>query len=116
MALNNLAWEYGVVQGDLAKARPYLDRLKSAKNPDPRILDTIGWILARNGQAAEGEGYVRHALDLVPDLPAFQYHLAFILKADGKREEARKLLEQALASTRPFEVRKEAEKLLAELG
>lgn len=116
VALNNLAWEYGVVRGDLARARPYLDKLKAGKNLDPRILDTVGWILAVNGQAVEGERYVRNALDLVPDFPAFQYHLAYILNKTGQRAEARKRLEEALGSKQPFEERKEAERLLAELG
>jgi Flp pilus assembly protein TadD len=116
IVLNNLAWEYGVVEGDLAKARPYLDKLKGLKNLDPRIHDTIGWILAVNGDVAEGERYVRNALQLVPDFPSFQYHLAYILKRTGKTDEARKLLEQALAGKQPFEERPEAEKLLAEQG
>ncbi|MBW8889558.1 MAG: tetratricopeptide repeat protein [Fibrobacteres bacterium] len=116
VALNNLAWEYGVVQGDLAKARPFLDKLKGVKNLDPRILDTVGWILAVNGQAAEGEPYLRNAIDLVPDFPAFQYHLAFILARTGKKDEARDLLKQALSATAAFEERKDAEKLMSELG
>ncbi len=116
VVLNNLAWEYGINQSDLTKATPYLDKLKGAKNLDPRILDTIGWILAVNGKSAEGEHYVRSALDLVPDFPVFQYHMAFILKNGGKKDEARKYLESALASKAQFDERKEAEKLLAELG
>jgi tetratricopeptide (TPR) repeat protein len=116
VVLNNLAWEYGVVQGDLAKAQPYLDKLKAGKNLDPRILDTIGWILAVNGKTDEAERYLRNAIDLVPDMPDFQYHLAFVLKAVGKKDEARKVLEQALATKMPFESRKDAEKLMAELG
>lgn len=116
VALNNLAWEYGVTQSDLAKAQPYLDKLKTGKNLDPRIMDTIGWILAMNGKAPEGERYVRNALDLVPDFPAFRYHLAFILAKTGKKDEARQALREALGSKRPFEERKDAEKLLAELG
>jgi tetratricopeptide (TPR) repeat protein len=116
VVVNNLAWEYGVVEGDLAKARPYLEKLKSGKNIDPRIHDTIGWILAVNGDLSEGERYVRNALQMVPDFPTFQYHLAFILKKTGKTDQARKFLEQALAGKQAFEERKEAEKLLAELG
>lgn len=116
VALNNLAWEYGIVQADLAKAAPYLEKLKAAKNLDPRILDTIGWILAVNGKLEEGERQVGNALDLVPDQPTFQYHLGWILNKAGKKDAARKQLEAALASKRPFEERKEAEKLLAEMG
>lgn len=116
VALNNLAWEYGIVQADLAKATPYLEKLKTAKNLDPRILDTIGWILAVNGKLEEGERQVGNALDLVPDQPTFLYHLGWIQNKAGKKDAARKHLEAALASKRPFEERKEAEKLLAELG
>jgi Flp pilus assembly protein TadD len=76
----------------------------------------VGWILAVNGQAGEGERYVRNALDLVPDFPAFQYHLAYILNQTGNKEEARKLLKQALSASSNFEERKDAEKLMAELG
>ncbi|MDQ3001647.1 MAG: tetratricopeptide repeat protein [Fibrobacterota bacterium] len=116
VVLNNMAWEYGINQGDLAKATPYLDKLKAAKNLDPRILDTIGWILAVNGKGEEGEKHIRNALDLVPDFPAFQYHLAYILAKAGKKDEARKHLDSALGTKLPFDERKDAEKLLAELG
>ncbi len=116
VALNNLAWEYGINQASLEKATPYLDKLKTAKNMDPRILDTIGWILAMNGKLEEGEKFIRNALDLTPDYPAFQYHLAYILNQAGKKEEAKKILNSALSNKLPFEERKEAEKLLAQLG
>ncbi|MDB5047968.1 MAG: system TPR-repeat lipoprotein [Fibrobacteres bacterium] len=114
VALNNLAWEYGIGQANLEKAAPYLDKLKAARNQDPRIMDTIGWILAMNGKAEEGEKQIRSALDMVPDYPAFQYHMAYILIKGGKNEEGRKYLESALASKAPFEERKDAEKLLAQ--
>ena len=116
VALNNMAWEYGINQASLEKATPYLDKLKAAKNLDPRILDTIGWILAMNGKLEEGEKYIRNALDLTPDYPAFQFHLAYILNQAGKRDEAKKILDSALSNKLPFEERKEAEKLLAQLG
>ncbi len=116
VALNNVAWEFGITQANLEKASPYLEKLKTKQNLDPRILDTIGWILAVNGKYPEAEKHIRNALDLVPDYPAFQYHLAYILNALGKKAEARKFLDSALASKRPFEERQEAEKLLAQLG
>jgi tetratricopeptide (TPR) repeat protein len=116
VVLNNLAWEYGVVQNDMEKAGPYLEKLKTHKRLDPRIMDTIGWILAVNGKTQEGEKFIRNALDLVPDYPAFLYHLAFVLQKTGKKEEARKYLDSALSSKLPFEERKAAEKLLAQMG
>jgi tetratricopeptide (TPR) repeat protein len=116
VVLNNMAWEYGINQNSLEKAGPYLDKLKNAKNLDPRILDTMGWILAVNGKYEEGGKLIRNALDLVPDYPAFQYHLGYVLTHTGKKDEARKYLEMALGSKLPFDERKEAEKLLGQPG
>jgi cellulose synthase operon protein C len=116
VVLNNLAWEYGIVQKDLAKAQPYLEKLRKGKNLDPRIFDTVGWILASNGKATEGERYIRNALNLVPDYPPFLYHMSFILKETGKKDEARKMLQDALKSKLMFDERESAEKLLGELG
>jgi cellulose synthase operon protein C len=110
VVLNNLAWEYGIARGDLGKARPYLDRLRRRKTLDPRILDTMGWILVRNGDGS-GEEYLRWALSLVPDQPTLQYHMAWHLAKTGRTEEARTLVGKALASPRPFEERKDAEAL-----
>ncbi len=114
--LNNLAWEFGVTQGNLAKAAPYLDKLQTMKNLDPQILDTVGWILALNGKFADGEKNIHIALDLVPDFPSYQYHMAYILTKTGNKPEARKYLEAALASKLSFEERKAAADLLAQQG
>ena len=116
VVLNNLAWEYGINQSSLDKAQPYLDRLQAQKRLDPRILDTIGWILARNGMAADGEKHIRNALDLMPDQPTFLYHLGDVLMRAGRKEEARKCLRSALSAAVEFEEKPEAEKLLAQLG
>lgn len=116
IVLNNLAWEYGINQKNLEKARPFLEKLKAKKNLDPRILDTIGWILAFNGQHQEAEQYVRNALDLAPGFPPFEYHLGFLLNEAGKKEEAKKHLDSALSSKQGFDERKDAEKLRALLG
>jgi tetratricopeptide (TPR) repeat protein len=116
VALNNLAWEYGITQGNLEKAKPYVEKLKAKKMLDPRILDTIGWVLARNGQGAEAERYFQTALNMIPDHPSFQYHYSFVLSQLGKKEESRKYLQASLASKLPFDERKDAEKLLAQGG
>jgi len=116
IVLNNLAWEYGINQKNLEKAQPYLEKLKAKKNLDPRILDTVGWILACNGKNPEAEKYIRNALDLIPDYPIFEYHLAFVLSQLGNKEEAKKRLDAALSSKLPFDERKDAEKLPATLG
>lgn len=116
IALNNLAWEYGIVRADFAQARPYVERLRTLDSRDARIWDTIGWILARHGKAAEGEKYVRDALNLVPDYPSYLYHMAWILSERGDKAGAKKHVQSALDSKVPFEERKAAEAFLAQLG
>lgn len=114
VCLNNLAWEYGIVRKDLEKARPYLQKLQTRKAGDPRIMDTIGWILAQNGDTA-GIALLSHAAVLVPDHPVFQYHLAWALAQAGRKEEAKKHLKIALDSKLPFQEQAEARQLSAQL-
>lgn len=114
VAINNIAWEYGIGRQDLVKAKPYLDKLRSRKALDPRILDTIGWILAKNG-SAEGKEYLLTAVNIVPDNPVFNYHLGWHLAKSGDKEGARKHIQTALESKFPFEERAEATQLLAGL-
>jgi Tfp pilus assembly protein PilF len=115
VALNNLAWEFGIERGDLAKAAPYLDRLRALKTPDARVWDTMGWVLVRNGKVTEGAGYIKGALNLVPDFPAYMYHMGWILAKQGDKQGARRLVQGALDSKLPFDDRKSAQDLIARL-
>lgn len=114
VAINNLAWEYGIMQSDLEKAKPFLDRLRRGKTLDPRILDTMGWILAKNG-SPEGEEYLRWALSLVPDHPTYQYHMAWHLARTNRTADAMTRLKTALESPIPFGEREEAKLLSSQL-
>ena len=54
--------------------------------------------LHRNGEAAEA---LRNAIRIVPDLPDSYLHLADLLAAEGKIDDARQILQQALPLTKP---------------
>jgi predicted Zn-dependent protease len=114
ICLNNLAWEYGIKQGNLAKAMPFLNKLK-AKNAsmDPRYFDTIGWVLAKQGQISEAEGYLHKARNLSPGNPSINYHLAWVNLKNGKGSEGKKLLNEALQSAAGFDEKAEAQVLFA---
>jgi predicted Zn-dependent protease len=114
-ALNNLAWHYGIVKKDQAKAAPYLARLQARAHSDPRILDTIGWILAVNGEGAKGESVLRQAVSIIPDNPIFLYHLAYAQAQTGHKAEARASLEKALASPETWDEKADAAALLKTL-
>jgi tetratricopeptide (TPR) repeat protein len=114
--INNLAWIHGAVRGDYAKAEPYLKRLEAAKNSDPRILDTIGWILARSGKIGEAEPYFKLALNILPDNPSMLYHYGWLKMKQGDKVKAAEYLKKAVDSKAGFEERAAAQALLAELG
>jgi Flp pilus assembly protein TadD len=85
--------------------------------PGPETADTLGWILAQQGdtggalpllkQAAAGAGPNLHA--------AAAYHYAVALAAAGQRDEARSEVQSALASKASFRERDDAERFLSTL-
>jgi tetratricopeptide (TPR) repeat protein len=116
ICINNLAWIHGVINHDLAKAQPYLKRLEEMKNGDPRVLDTIGWILANSEQGPEAESYFKLALNISPNNPTLLYHFAWQQYKHGDKAKAADLVTKALALNRPFTEKSEAQKLLADLN
>jgi cellulose synthase operon protein C len=82
----------------------------------PEILDTLGWILVREGEVEEGLALLREAEQGLSDNPTVRFHLAYALKAAGDAQEAKAILEALVAGSDSFAERAEAEALLAELG
>lgn len=113
-SLNNLAWLYYEMgdQRALATAREaYALAPRSAA-----IMDTLGWILVRSGQSAEGLSLLEKAA-APPDASAeIKYHYAAALARSGATDQARELLSQLLDSQALFDSRTEAQQLLADLG
>ena len=64
---------------------------------DPAILDSMGWLRWRQGDAAEAERYLRLALSLLQD-PEIQLHLAEVLFARGGADEAELRVQEVLAA------------------
>ncbi len=93
-ALNNLAWLYAE-KGDPRGVELAERALRKAKN-NPLVLDTYGWALLRTGDAAAAEEALRKAHEARPDLADITYHYAVALVEVGKKEEARRLLQQLL--------------------
>jgi len=114
LARNNLAYL-------LAEHRPTPENLKRAyelatenldDNPeDPRLLDTMGWILCKQKEYARGKVFLEKAIEKAPNQPTLLYHLGYCDVQLGDKEEAKQHLEKALEAKR-FPEREEAEKLL----
>ncbi len=111
VALNNLAWQFGIEEKNLEKAKPFVDKLLASNQNDPRVMDTAGWILAKNGKLDSARHHIQYALNIVPDHPAFLYHMGWIESQAGNEAKAQKNLKAALDSKLKFEERAEADSL-----
>ena len=101
--------------GDLGKALMLAMNAKRALPDDPSVADTLGWVHSHRGSYTLALSQFTFALQNRPDDPVFSYHLALAQKGDGKKEEARKTLDNLLARKVDFAERAQAEKLHAEL-
>ena len=114
VALNNLAWLLGK-RGD-PRARAYAERAYRLAPRSPGVNDTLGWILAKQGQDSEALPYLARAVKLAPKNPQLAYHYAYALDKSGQAAEARRILSRILSSSQPFDARGRAKRLLAALG
>ena len=126
LSLNNLAWmmqsraDPATAEGKatLAEARLLAERAYYL-SPSPETSDTLGWILAKQGDAQAALPLLRAAVGAAMarqsgDLGMF-YRLAYALRATGQRQEAIQLLEPVLATNAQFSDREAAAKMLQEL-
>ena len=79
----------------LAEAEPYLRKAFKLKPNDPAIIDSIGWMLYRQGHLFEALGYIRRAFAASTD-EEIGLHLAEILWVSGYKAEAQKTWQQLL--------------------
>jgi putative PEP-CTERM system TPR-repeat lipoprotein len=85
-----------------------------ATNAD--FLDTLGWLLVSTGAAEEGLRHLREARARAADNPTHAYHVAMALERLGRPEEARRAVEEALATGRDFPEREAARSLSQRLA
>ena len=112
--LNNLAGLYFKEKDPKAKATA--EQAYKLAPKSPYVQDTLGWILAQNGDTARGLDLLRQAASQAPDNSSIRYHLAVTLARSGDKAAARKELNQALRpGSKPFAEAEEARKLLQAL-
>jgi len=100
VALNNLSWLY--VDIDLTRAHELAEKANRIKPNDAGVMDTLGWILARQGKNEQAIPLLRRALSLSPESGDIRYHLAYALAAAGDRDLAQDELARALGSGDDF--------------
>ncbi len=109
--LNNLAWIKEQL-GDMAQAKVLAERAYF-QSPAPEVADTLGWILARQGDTA-------HALPLLAQAAstdaAAAYHFGWTLNAVGRKQEARIQVQKATNAKSDFAEKADAQRLLVTLN
>jgi Flp pilus assembly protein TadD len=88
---------------------------KAASPADPRISDTLGWILYKRGDYKRAVGLFAEAAAKMPDEPTVEYHLGVARLKAGDAAGARDALTRALNSRSSFPEREAAQKALASL-
>jgi putative PEP-CTERM system TPR-repeat lipoprotein len=78
------------------------------------VIDTLAWILTRNGNYQQALPLFREALVFDFDNAEVKYHLAVTLAKQNRLNEARKLLYEAVQSEQNFTEKVQAKKLLTQ--
>jgi len=94
-----------------------LARNNLASFPDnSEYAGTLGWVLFKNNQTEEAAQALRQAAASGQVSAAMAYYFARLANQAGRIEEAKRLLEAAVASPAPFAKRRDAARLLKELS
>jgi tetratricopeptide (TPR) repeat protein len=95
-ALNALGFTLADHSKELSRARKLIERAHAAAPKNAAILDSLGWVLFRQGRATEALPYLNaaYAEDRDGDIAA---HLGEVLWQSGQQDEAQRIWSEALA-------------------
>jgi putative PEP-CTERM system TPR-repeat lipoprotein len=99
-ALNNLATAYQRQKDP--RALEYAEKAYQLATENPAVLDTLGWILLEQENIARALPLLQKAASLAPQAGEIRYHFASALVKSGNKSQARKELEQILATGKTF--------------
>lgn len=112
-ALNNAAYLLADNFGEVDEALAYALRAYRLEPNDPRIMDTLGYVLVKNDRAEDAEQLLLKASKLLADIPEVKLHLAMAKIGLGDKISARKLLNELSVGDGP--VATEAQALIEKL-
>ncbi|HBO69305.1 MAG TPA: hypothetical protein DD658_03825 [Deltaproteobacteria bacterium] len=101
--------------GSLDKALALAERALKLRPDEPTVLDTLGWIRHKKGQAKQAVDLLSRVQAKAPDSPIANYHLGMALHKAGRQEDAKKYLAKSLAAKVDFPGRDDARKTLETL-
>lgn len=115
-AANNLAYIYSEHSGDKEKALALAQTAKEVLPEDPRVSDTLGWILYKRGVYERALQLLTESAEKLSNNPEVQYHLGMAYYKLGNHDAAKQALMQALALNAVFPGAEEAKRILADLS
>ena len=86
--LNYLAYSWADQGRHLTEARQMLERAVEQRPNDGAIIDSLGWVLLREGDTADAIKSLEHAAELEPEDATINGHLGDAYWAAGRRREA----------------------------
>lgn len=101
-ALNNLACLYLEDPKRLDQAYELAKRARTLAARDPRIADTLGWVLYCRGEYKWAMSLFQEALESMSGEPELLYHAGMCQAALGNDKEAQATLSKALAASGMF--------------
>lgn len=101
LAANNLAALIADVSAtdspQLTRARQLAERFRGSNNPQQ--LDTLGWVLLRQGEVQDATVVLAKAVDLAPHNQQILYHYAVSLSQKGLKDKARATVARAISDS-----------------
>ena len=93
-ALNALGYTLADRTDRLREARKLIERALDKEPDNAAIIDSMGWVLFRQGEPEEALPYLERAWEMIRD-PEVAAHLGETLWTLGRKEEARQILQEA---------------------
>jgi putative PEP-CTERM system TPR-repeat lipoprotein len=113
VVLNNLAWALGEL-GD-ARAVGYAERAVAAAPNNAMMLDTLGMLLAKKGETDKALTHLEQARKLAPERYDIRLNFARTLAKAGRKDAARKELQELQAVQADFPGKSDIPELLKSL-
>jgi Flp pilus assembly protein TadD len=108
-ALNALAFSFAERNINIPEARALINRAIALAPDDAAVIDSVGWVFFREGKLADSEHWLRKAYEKFAD-GEIASHLAEVLIAANRSEEAKKILDGYDASAPNFKLVEDARK------
>lgn len=110
-ALNALGYLLTNRANKLEEAQVLLEQAIAVEPDNPVIIDSVGWLRFKQGRLSEALEWLERAYRLLPD-PEIAAHYAEVLWVSGKQQEAKRVLDAALAGSPEEEILLEVRKRL----